>query len=205
MVEITNSRDIDHLHDFLPNYKGKVVHDSYTGWTHISFDEDHQMCILHQIRIPKKDLKYLNPKGSDLEFLTKLIIMLLDLYAADKKITDPKKRLVKANKFDLGLQNLIAKYEIFKTPLVLRYKKRLRREEKSLTTFLRKPDIPSTNNPVERLNKFFNGARSNGGGNRSTKGMKANSILFTVMLTDHLNQSNFFDHIVHALGGSGDG
>ena len=57
------------------------------------------------------------------------------------------------------------------------------------------------NNPVERMNRKVVCVRDDGGGNRSEKGMKANSILFTAMATDLLNDVSFFDHIVEAASG----
>ena len=46
--------------------------------------------------------------------------------------------------------------------------------------------------------------RGDGGGNRTEKGMKANSILFTIKLTDKINGRSFYDHMMHAASASGD-
>ena len=45
--------------------------------------------------------------------------------------------------------------------------------------------------------------RNDGGGNRSADGMKANSVLFTIMATDRINGASFFDHLVRVSSGDG--
>ena len=82
-----------------------------------------------------------------------------------------------------------------------RYRKRYRRESRFLTVCLRVPGITPDNNPVKRSNRKMVAARSYGGGNRSGKGMGANPILFTNMVTDWLAGRSFFDHMVLAASG----
>ena len=77
----------------------------------------------------------------------------------------------------------------------------LRREGGFLTTYLREEGLSIDNNPVERANRKVVAVRDDGGGNRSEKGMRANSILFTAMSTDRINGLGFFDHIVQAASG----
>ena len=76
-------------------------------------------------------------------------------------------------------------------------------ESRFLTVCLRVPGVPPDNNPVERSNRKVVAARSDGGGNRFGKGMEANSILFTNMVTDWLAGRSFFDHMVLAASGDG--
>ncbi len=84
-----------------------------------------------------------------------------------------------------------------------RYRKRYRMEAGFLAVCMRVPGVPPDNNPVERSNRKVVVARSDGGGNRSGKGMEANSILFTNMVTDWLAGRSFFDHMVLAASGDG--
>ena len=56
LMEVAKSRDIPTLMNFLPQYDGVVVQDSYTGWMGIG--SNRQMCMAHQIRIDKRDIKY---------------------------------------------------------------------------------------------------------------------------------------------------
>ena len=65
------------------------------------------------------------------------------------------------------------------------------------------PGAPPDNNLVERSNRRVVAARSDGGGNRSEKGMGANSILFTNMITDWLAGKSIFDRMVLAASGYG--
>lgn len=60
LLEVSLTRKIEALKNFLPGYDGIVEHDSYTGWLHIG--DIHQLCMSHQLRLTKKDMKYLNLK-----------------------------------------------------------------------------------------------------------------------------------------------
>ena len=46
--------------------------------------------------------------------------------------------------------------------------------------------------------------RGDGGGNRIENGMRANSILFTIKLTDKINGRSFYDHMIRAAPASSD-
>ena len=45
--------------------------------------------------------------------------------------------------------------------------------------------------------------RNDGGGDRSSDGVEANSVLFTIMATDRINGASLFDHLVRASSGDG--
>ena len=72
-----------------------------------------------------------------------------------------------------------------------------------MTTSLSIKGIPRDNNAVERTNRKFACIKNDGGGNRSQKGMDANSVLYTIFATDKLIGANFFEHIVRASSGDG--
>ena len=61
-----------------------------------------------------------------------------------------------------------------------------REESRFLTVCLRVPGVQPGNNPIKRSNRKAVAARSDGGGDRSGKGMGANSILFTNIVTGGL-------------------
>ena len=71
------------------------------------------------------------------------------------------------------------------------------------TTHLYRVGIAPDDNAVERVNRKFVAVRNDGGGNGSSDGMGANSALFTVMATDRINGTIFFDHLVRASSGDG--
>ena len=58
-------------------------------------------------------------------------------------------------------------------------------------------------NGVERASRRFVAVRSDGGGNRTQRGMDANSVLFTVMATDWINKKSLFEHLVRSASGDG--
>ena len=58
LMEVTKSRSIETLKKFLPEFAGITIHDSYPGWMHIG--SNCQMCLWHQMRLIKRDLKYLD-------------------------------------------------------------------------------------------------------------------------------------------------
>ena len=58
-------------------------------------------------------------------------------------------------------------------------------------------------NGVERVNRRFVAVRSDGGGNRTQRGMGTNSILFTIMATDWINGKSLFEHLVRSAAGDG--
>ena len=203
LMEVTKSRDIPTLTNLLPQYDGTVIQDSYTGWMHIG--SNRQMCLAHQIRIVKKDLKYKKLNSETTNFLNELRTILKALYGADK-IKGVKKRLEAANSFDAQLGCLMnQKYKDDAECNIARYQKRYQREKDFMTTFLRQKGVPPDNNACERANRVVVCVRGDGGGNRTEKGMRANSILFTIKLTDKINGKSFYDHMIHAAtSASGD-
>ena len=203
LMEVAKSRDIPTLTDFLPQYDGVVVQDSYTGWMGIG--SNRQMCLAHQIRIDKRDIKYKKLNSETGKFLNDLGAILKRLYSADK-IKGAKKRLEAADSFDAQLDCLMnQEYKDDAECNIARYQKRYKREKDFMATFLRqKGGVPPDNNSCERANRVVVCVRGDGGGNRTEKGMRANSILFTIKLTDKTNGRNFYDHMMHAASASGD-
>ena len=202
LMEVAKSRDIPTLMNFLPQYDGVVVQDSYTGWMGIG--SNRQMCMAHQIRIDKRDIKYKKLDSETEKFLNDLRAILKGLYSADKT-KGVKKRLEAADSFDAQLDCLMnQEYKDDAECNIARYQKRYKREKNFMTTFLRQKDVPPDNNSCERANRVVVCVRGDGGGNRTEKGMRANSILFTIKLTDKTNGRNFYDHMMHAASASGD-
>ena len=74
-------------------------------------------------------------------------------------------------------------------------KKRLRRKGYNMSTFLHIKGVPPDNNDVERTNRVFVSIKNDGGGdgNRTFRGMEANSILFTLLATGKIRGEIFFD------------
>ena len=198
LMEVSKSRSIKALKEFLPGFEGTSIHDSHTAWLHVG--TNHQMCLWHQMRMMKRDLKYQDPGREATGFLKDGLAILKRLHKADE-ITDRAERAAAADRFDAELCRLMNReHGDGKKGIINRYQKRFRRERDFLTTFLRheRGRVSPTNNPCERANRKVVTVRNDGGGNRSEKGMEANSILFTVKLTDWINGRSFFDHLVQA-------
>ena len=87
-----------------------------------------------------------------------------------------------------------------------RYRKRHRREGWFLTTHMYQKGTRGAgpdNNGVERASRRFVAVRSDGGGNRTQRGMDANSVLFTVLATDRINKKSLFGHLTRSASGDG--
>ena len=200
-VKIAGNRKIEQLEELLPDYKGGLTHDSLSAWQHIGTKR--QMCLIHQIRIPKRDIKYHNPKGDVKTFLESLKRAFKNLHDAND-IEDTHTRKVAANCFNAQLSDIIhGDYTDDEQLTIGRYRKRWYREGYHMTTSLSIKGIPRDNNAVERTNRKFACIKNDGGGNRSQKGMDANSVLYTIFATDKLIGANFFEHIVRASSGDG--
>ena len=221
LVMVVDSATIKRVKEMIPGYQGTIIQDSKTIWLHGS--PNHQLCMWHQHRLYKKDLGDGNPKGDALRFVSAMDRITLDHYRADR-ITDRHTREVAARCLERlrselvhrpwggepcgrkgcgpeGCGNCSLDEDGRKT--INRHIKRHRREGYFYTTHLDHPEIGPDNNPVERVNRKFVAIRSDGGGNRSADGMEANSVLFTIMATDRINGTSFFDHLVRASSGDG--
>ena len=146
LMEVAKSRDIPTLLKFLSEYDGIVIQDSYAGWMHIGTNR--QMCLAHQIRLAKRDLKYRKLDSETDRFLNDLCAILKGLYSADK-IKGVKKRLGLADLFDAQLGDLMnRRYKDDEDGNIARYQKRHKREKDFMTTFLRQKGVSPDNNAV---------------------------------------------------------
>ena len=200
LVEIVDSRKIKTIKGVLPGYGGTLTQDSYPAWLHVG--SARQMCVVHQERLVQKDLEW-NPGGDVAEFLAGLSAVHKKIYRA-WRVKDPHSREVAADCIDSELAGLFAApYKDDKYGTIAKYRKRRYREGYYMTTCLRIPGISPDNNAVERANRRFVSVRNDGGGNRSRKGMDANSVLFTLLATDRVRGEKFFDHLVRSASGDG--
>lgn len=88
-----HNRKIEALKEFLLGY-GTILNDAFAAWLYIG--SDHQMCMVHQIRISKRCLMYQNPQNDVPEFLNKMI-HLLQQYIRGVKIKDLHAKRVVTN------------------------------------------------------------------------------------------------------------
>ena len=200
LVEIVDSRKTKTIKGVLPGYEGIITQDSYPAWLHVG--SARQMCVVHQERLVQKDLEW-NPGEDVTEFLAGLSAVHKKIYRA-WRVKDPYSRAVAADCIDSELAGLFAApYQDDRHGTIAKYRKRRYREGYYMTTCLRTPGISPDNNAVERANRRFVSVRNDGGGNRSRKGMDANSVLFTMLATDRVRRESFFDHLVRSASGDG--
>ncbi len=204
LVVVVRSATKDAVKEMLPGYEGTVGQDSNPIWLHTG--GDHQMCESHQRRLSKKDLTYLNPKGDVLEFLTALHRLDYKHYVYDK-IGDAHTRMVAARCLEKERSGLMhGEYRDDKRRTIARYRKRHRREGWYTTTHMYQKQtrgVAPDSNGVERVNRRFVAVRSDGGGNRTQRGMDANSVLFTIYATDWINGKSLYEHLVRSASGDG--
>ena len=142
------------------------------------------MCVVHQERLVQfKDLELESRRGRDRIPQSGLSAVHRKIYRA-WRVKDPYSRAVAADCIDSELAGLFAApYQDDRHGTIAKYRKRRYREGYYMTTCLRTPGISPDNNAVERANRRFVSVRIDGGGNRSRKGMDANSVLFTMLAT----------------------
>ncbi len=189
----TYSRPIKTPKGIVGDFQGITARDPYAGWPHTEVNR--QMRICHQMRPIKWDFRYKKPDGETTAFPREPLSIHRGIYMASGN-GDGGIRLAGADRPDAEPAALMERQWEGRDGNTGRYG----RESRFLAVCLRVPGIPSDNNPVERSNRKVVAARSYGGGNRSGKGMEANPIPFTNMITDWLAGRSFFDHMVPATG-----
>lgn len=158
------------------------------------------MCIWRQIRPIHKDLMT-NPHGDVVLFLNRLLRIYKKIYQACH-IEDKRTRVTAADCINSEFYELINEScADGEGKRIVRYKKRISREGNFMTACRYMDGILPDNNPAENVNWRFTSIKNDGSGNRSEKGMDANSILFTVLATDKINGNSFFDHLNHSSSG----
>ena len=203
LAEVVWSANKEAVKKMLPGYAGVVGQDSNTIWLHTG--GDHQMCMQHQRRLSKKDLLHRNLEAAVKKFLEDL--RRLDyLHHVYDKIEGLHARIVAARCLEKRRSELLnAEYEDDEEGSIGMRKKRHRREGYFMTTHMykKRDGVAADSNGVEQVNRRFVAVRSDGGGNRTQKGMDANSIIFTIYATDWINGNSFFDHLVRSASGDG--
>ena len=188
----------------LPGYKGTVGQDFNSIWLHTGGDR--QMCESHQYRLSKKGLKHTNPNGDVLEFLTALNRLDYKHYVYDK-IGDLHTRMVAARCLEKERSELLnGPHRDDKQHTIARYGKRHGREGRFTTTHMYQKDtrgMGPDNNGAERASRRFVWVRSDGGVNRTQRGMDTNSILFTILATDWINKKSLFERPAGSASGDG--
>ena len=195
------SADREAVKKTLPGYAGAVGRYSNATWLHTGGDR--QLRMRHRRRLSKTDLR--NLKGDPKKFVTAL--RRLDyLHHMYDEIEDPRVGIAAAGRLEKTRSELLnAEYGDGGEGAIDKRRKRRPREGHSTTARMyEKPKgVAADNNGAERANQRFAAVRGDGGGNRTQKGMDANSTVFPIYATDWINGDSFFDHLVRSASGDG--
>ena len=174
----------------LEDFKGIVGSDSDGSWNHVG--TMHQKCLLHYFR----DMYRTAEKNVSSEFN----LFFMELYGILKDAIATRgygsEGAVESLKY--RIQCIISKE--YEDKDSLRYVKRLKREGKSLFTFIIN-DVDYHNNVSERALRTFAEARKILYGNRSEDGARRTKILMSVYATCEQRGVNFYQFVQDYLAG----
>ena len=196
IYHISNSRSMLVSETFLSDFEGIFMGDSHPAW---SVSEILQKCLLHYFRdmyrtLDKNDNKEFKAFFGELYKILKSAIKLRKKYDSVKKI--PKRSVQK-------LQNRIDALatDTYDNNDCTRYVKRLKREDKSLLTFLRHEGVPYHNNSSEQAMRTFAIMRKIFYGSSLERGLKTTEIRETIFATCEKRGIHPYQFIMDYLGG----
>ncbi len=148
LFKFSESRQISAVDGLLKQYEGVLVSDFYGGYDCLPCKQ--QRCLVHLIRDLNEDL-WRNPFNQDYElFVSKVRDMFVPMFEDVGKRGLKSRYLKKHMKVvDRFYRDVIECHDV-SSELVERYKKRFRRYQNSLFTFLIEDGIPWNNNMAER-------------------------------------------------------
>lgn len=187
-----------HVSDaFLKDFNGILVGDSHPAW---SVAEILQKCLLHYFR----DMYRTIEKNASAEFkeffgeLYRILKSAIRLHGKYDLVQDIPQRSIRR------LQNRIDALAAgtYKDPDCNRYVKRLKREGRSLLTFLVHEDVPYHNNGSEQALRTFSIMRKIFYGSRSERGLKTTEIRETIFATCEKRGINPYQFVIDYLRGN---
>ena len=196
IYHISHSRSKLVSETLLKDFEGILLGDSHPGW---SVAEILQKCLLHYFRdmyrtLDKDDNKEFKAFFGELYKILKSAMKLGKKYGSVKDI--PKRSVQR-------LQNRIDALatDTYDNADCNRYAKRLKREGKSLLTFLRHEGVPYHNNASEQAMRTFAIMRKIFYGSRSERGLRTTEIRETMFATCEKRGINPYQFIMDYLGG----
>ena len=187
-----------HVSDaFLKDFDGILVGDSHPAW---SVAEILQKCLLHYFR----DMYRTIEKNAGAEFkeffgeLYRILKSAIRLHGKYDLVQDIPQRSIRR------LQNRIDALAAgtYKDPDCNRYVKRLKREGRSLLTFLVHEDVPYHNNGSEQALRTFSIMRKIFYGSRSERGLKTTEIRESIFATCEKRGINPYRFVIDYLRGN---
>jgi len=175
------------------DYPGTIISDFYTAYNPLPYKQ--QKCLVHLLRELSESK---NKTEEFLAFRKKLTRLLRDALRLKQRIMDTPEAISSKETFDrlLGYihQRLIELYCVsYKTSDCQRLAKRLRKHSHQLFTFLEQMDVESNNNRAERAIRPAVITRKVSGGNRSTTGTEALTIITSIIQTCNQQRKDFVE------------
>jgi len=173
------------------DYPGTVISDFYTAYNPLPYKQ--QKCLVHLLR-ELSDCK--NGADEFIAFRKKLTRLLRDSLRLKQRMIEATHTPKETYDRLLGYihQRLSKLYNAsYETPDCQRLAKRLRKHSHQLFTFLEQMDVESNNNRAERAIRPAVITRKVSGGNRSTAGTKALSIITSIIQTCKQQRKDFVE------------
>ena len=193
----TLTREPDFLHDWLKDYKGIIVTDSYPGYETLKIKQ--QKCLVHLIRDLNDDL-FANPFDDEYKEivtafgkLLRSIVETIDQYGLKKRHL--LKHIKDTEKFS---QQFLEKE--YKSGLSIKCVKRLKKHWDQLWTFLHYDGVPWNNNNAEAAAKAFAQHRHGVKGRGSERGLQDFLKMLSLAQTCRYRQISFLDFLRHKVG-----
>ena len=141
------------------------------------------MCLMHSLRELEHTEKYKSPGDNWSAFAKKLRRLLGDAIRLWRRKAEMPREECASRRAGLGarLQTLVD--ADWNDAHAQRLRKRLRRHQGDLFTFLDQPDVPFDNNHAERCIRPAVNIRKNSYGNRSPQGADCQAVLMSVFRT----------------------
>ena len=169
-------------------YSGTIISDFYTAYNPLPYKQ--QKCLVHLLR-ELSDCK--NGTDEFLAFRKKLTRLLRDALRLKQRMTDTPEET-----YDRLLRYIHQRLSelscaSYQTPDCQRLAKRLRKHSHQLFTFLEQMDVESNNNSAERAIRPAVVTRKISGGNRSSAGTEALSIITSIIQTCNKQGKDFVE------------
>ena len=147
LYKLTSTRESKIVSEILSDYKGVLISDFYAGYDAIECKQ--QKCWVHLIRDLNNDL-WKAPYDNEYEnFVLEVRNLILPIFESIEKHGLKKRYLEKFKAQVTQFYENVILNKFYKSELVIKYQKRLKKYQDSLFVFMENDDIPWHNNTAE--------------------------------------------------------
>ncbi len=194
---LTLNRETGFLQEWLKDYKGIIITDSFPGYETIPVKR--QKCLIHIIRDLNDDL-YKNPFDDEYKVMVEAfgkllrdIIETIDHYGLQEKHLR-KHKIMTEQFYKLHIDC------IHKSELSVKYSKRLQKHWDELWTFLHQDNVPWNNNNAEAAVKAFALHRRGVNGQVNARGISEYLEMLSIAQTCRYRNISFLDFLRRKVG-----